>query len=76
MTVRELRSLIRDTIHELIDPDYGLELRPEIEEELRKSIKSKKRTTAKKVASELGLERGKKIGDVVDYIDLLKALSI
>jgi signal recognition particle GTPase len=56
MTARELKSLIRDTIHELIDPDYGLELRPEIEEELRKSIKSKKRTTAKKVASELGLE--------------------
>ncbi len=56
MTARELKSLIRDTIHELIDPDYGLELRPEIEEELRKSIKSKKRTTAEKVASELGLE--------------------
>jgi signal recognition particle GTPase len=56
MTARELKSLIRDTIHELIDPDYGLELRPEIEEELRKSLKSKKRTPAEKVASELGLK--------------------
>jgi ABC-type glutathione transport system ATPase component len=56
MTARELKSLIRDTIHELIDPVYGLELRPEIEEELRESLKSKKRTSAEKVASELGLK--------------------
>ena len=27
LTVGELKSLIRDTIHEVIDPDYGLELR-------------------------------------------------
>ena len=56
MTVRELKSLIRDTLQELIDPDYGLELRPEVEESLKKSIKSKKRTRVEKVASELRLK--------------------
>jgi len=29
MTVRELKSLIRDAVHEVIDPDYGVELKPE-----------------------------------------------
>jgi hypothetical protein len=56
MTVRELKSLIRDTFQELIDPDYGFELRPEVEESLKRSIKSKKRTSVEKVASELGLK--------------------
>ena len=56
LTIGELKSLIRDTISELIDPDYGLELRPEVEEVLRKSLKSKKRTPVKKVAAELGLK--------------------
>ena len=56
LTIGELKSLIRDTISELIDPDYGLELRPEVEEALRKSLKSKKRTPVKKVAAELGLK--------------------
>ena len=56
MTVKEFKSLIRDTITELIDPDYGLELRPEVEKALRKSLKSKKRTPAEKVAAKLGLK--------------------
>ena len=56
MTVKELKSLIRDTLQELIDPDYGLELRPEVEESLRRSMKSRKRTPVEKVASELGLK--------------------
>lgn len=55
MTIGELKSLIRDTIVELIDPDYGLELRPEAEEALRRSLKSKKRTPVEKVAADLGL---------------------
>ena len=33
MTVKELKTLIKDTVQELIDPDYGLELRPEVEAE-------------------------------------------
>jgi hypothetical protein len=56
MTVKELKSLIRDTLQELVDPDYGLELKPEVEESLKRSIKSKKRTPVEKVASELGLK--------------------
>jgi hypothetical protein len=34
MTVDELQSVIRDTMHEFIDPDHGLILRPATEEEL------------------------------------------
>jgi len=56
MTVKELKSLIRDTLQELIDPDYGLDLRPGVEESLKRSIKSKKRISVEKVASELGLK--------------------
>ena len=41
MTVRELKKLIKDTVLEVIDPDYGLELRPEVEKELRESKKRK-----------------------------------
>ena len=43
MTVDELRNVIRDTMHEFIDPDYGLALRPEIEKELKESRKQRKR---------------------------------
>ncbi len=56
MTVGELKTLIRDTIHEVVDPDHGLDLRPEVEASLRKSLKSKKRRSAEKVAEELGLK--------------------
>ncbi|MGB9700130.1 MAG: hypothetical protein ACPL5I_12185 [Thermodesulfobacteriota bacterium] len=55
ITVGELKSLIKDTINELIDPDYGLELRPEIEEALRISLESKERIPVEKVAEEMGL---------------------
>ena len=56
MTAGELKTLIRNTVHEVIDPDYGLELKQEVEEELRKSVKSKKRTPVEKVAEDLGLK--------------------
>ena len=56
ITVRELKSLIRDSIYEVVDPDYGLELRPEAEASLKKSLKSKKCTSVEKVAAELGLK--------------------
>jgi hypothetical protein len=42
MTTIELKNLIKDTLFEVIDPDYGLELRPEVEKELRESRKQKK----------------------------------
>lgn len=56
MTAGELKNLIRDVIYEMIDPDYGLELRPEIEEALRKSLESKERIPVEKVTEELGLK--------------------
>lgn len=56
MTVGELKTLIRNTVHEVIDPDYGLELRQEVDVALRKSVKSKKRTPVGKVAEDLGLQ--------------------
>jgi hypothetical protein len=39
MTAEELRELIRETIHEFVDPDYGLELRPEVEKSLVQSVR-------------------------------------
>jgi hypothetical protein len=42
MTTIELKNLIRETLFEVIDPDYGLELRPEVEKELRESRKQKR----------------------------------
>lgn len=38
MTAKELKALIVQTIHEAIDPDYGMELRPEVEQELLDSM--------------------------------------
>ncbi len=58
ITVGELKSLIRDTINELIDPDYGLELRPEVEESLRESMKQMERGEGiplEEVKKQLGL---------------------
>jgi hypothetical protein len=51
MTVKELKSLIKDTLQEFIDPDHGLDLRPEVEKSLKRSIRSKQRTPVEKVAS-------------------------
>ena len=56
LTAGELKSLIQDTLCELLDPDYGLELKPEIATSLKKSLKSKKRIPVEKVAKELGLK--------------------
>ncbi|HBQ28176.1 hypothetical protein HY02_08100 [Peptococcaceae bacterium SCADC1_2_3] len=42
-TLGELKELIREVILETIDPDYGLELREEVVEALRESLKEKKR---------------------------------
>ncbi len=56
MTVGDLKALIRDVMFDFMDPDYGLELNPEVEEKLRKSLKSKERIPVEKVAEELGLK--------------------
>ena len=58
LTVCDLKTLIRDVLSELIDPDYGLELRPEVEKELRESIKQKERgegSPLEEVKKRLGL---------------------
>ena len=57
MTVGELKELIKDIVQEVIDPDYGFELRPEVEAELRESLKRKEKgIPLEAVVKELGLE--------------------
>jgi len=43
ITVRELRELVREIVAEIVDPDYGLELRDEVIEALRESWEQKRR---------------------------------
>lgn len=43
MTAGELQELIRQAVQETIDPDYGLELRPEVLKDLQDSIRQKER---------------------------------
>ena len=57
MTVGELKELIKDVVQEVIDPDYGLELRPEVEADLKESLKRKEKgIPLEAVVKELGLE--------------------
>lgn len=42
ITGKELKELIKDTLLEIIDPDYGLELLPSVEKSLKESINEKK----------------------------------
>ncbi len=56
MTGKELKTLIKDTVLELIDPDYELELRTDVEEELNDSLRSTRRISAEEVAKDLGIE--------------------
>ena len=59
MTAAELRSLIKETIYEVIDPDYGLELRSELEASLKESLRDKaqgKAITLEETKKRLGLK--------------------
>jgi hypothetical protein len=64
LTVAEFRALVRDvvrqTLHELIDPDTGLSLIDELEAELRTSLEAveagAETIPAEKLAADLGLE--------------------
>ncbi len=63
MTVDELRALIRETVRDVIeemtdvDPDSGLELRPEIAEQLQTALREKRRgTPLADMIHELGLD--------------------
>jgi hypothetical protein len=55
ITVGELKGVIRETMQELYDPDYGMELAPEVEKELMESLVSPQRIPASEVAKGLGL---------------------
>ena len=59
MSVYEFKTLIRDTIYEIIDPDYGFELRPEVEKGLKNSLKQKangKGISLEEAKNKLGLQ--------------------
>jgi len=60
LTTEELKSIIREVMEEkfkefLVDPDYGLELREEIEKRLSDSLTSKERISLEEVKKRLGL---------------------
>ncbi|MEO5359303.1 MAG: hypothetical protein H7843_02515 [Nitrospirota bacterium] len=57
MTAKELKALIIQTIQEAVDPDFGLELRPEAECDLLESItnaRQGKLISVEDVVQELG----------------------
>jgi hypothetical protein len=59
MTIGELQEIIRKTLNEFLDPDYGLELRPEVEKDLEESMRQKERGEGiplQVVRKQLGLE--------------------
>jgi hypothetical protein len=59
MTIGELQDIIRKTLNEFLDPDYGLELRPEVEKDLLESMRQKERGEGiplEAVKKQLGLE--------------------
>lgn len=61
LTPEELRILIGDVVEEklkelLVDPDYGLELKDEIEVRLKASLASKERISFEEVKKRIGLD--------------------
>jgi len=56
LSVEELKALIKEVLLEVMDPDYGLELRPEVEKALLESLDSRERYSLEEVARELGLD--------------------
>ncbi len=55
MTVGELKSVIKDTVMEMMDPDYGLELNEDFISKLSASISSTERISFDTVKKKLGL---------------------
>jgi hypothetical protein len=60
MSVEELKQLIAQIVEQKLDellgdPDYGMELRDEVKERLRKASKTERGTPAADVARKLGL---------------------
>lgn len=60
MTIGELQDIIRQTLYEFLDPDYGLDLRPQVEKDLEESMRQKERGEViplEEVKKQLGLEQ-------------------
>lgn len=60
LTPEEFKSILREVLEEkfkefFFDPDYGLELREEIEKRLNASLASKERISLEEVKERLGL---------------------
>ena len=60
MTIEEFKALIGEVVEEklkalLFDPDYGYELKDEIEVRLKASLDSKERFSLEEVKDKLGL---------------------
>ncbi len=60
LTIEQLRDLIREIMDEklkefLFDPDYGLELRRDVEERLTASLASRERISLDQVKKRLGV---------------------
>ncbi len=56
LSVEELKALIKEVLLEVMDPDYGLELRPEVEKALLESLDSRERYSLEEGARELDLD--------------------
>ena len=65
LTVEELRTIVQETVREtlleILDPDYGLEVREELLEELQEAMERVKKgeeslITAEEVVRRLGLD--------------------
>ena len=59
ITLSELKELIKEVIFEIIDPDYGLELRDEVLRALSESFKEKERgegVSLQEAKNKLGLK--------------------
>jgi ATP-dependent Zn protease len=56
MTAKELKELIKDTVYELTDADYGLTVRDDVEEELKESLLSTERIPVERIAEALALK--------------------
>ncbi|KJR43801.1 hypothetical protein MCHI_000291 [Candidatus Magnetoovum chiemensis] len=59
LTVGDIKEIIRNTIDEELDDDYGLELNPDFVESIKKSIQDKKDGrvyTIEQVKEHLGID--------------------
>ena len=56
MTAGELRVLIHQCVMEIIDPDYGLELREDVKEQLHESVQKSDAIPLSQVRKDFGMQ--------------------